>query len=439
MRRVILASCFLAIAGASVATAQTRQEKVLADRKKFEADGFWIYNDFARGLAEAKKSGKPLIVTLRCIPCEECVKLDDELVHEDKRVRSLLEKFVRVRIVSTNGLDLSLFQFDTDQSFAVFLMNADGAIYGRYGTRSHRTSWSDDVSIDGLARALEGALDLHANFPRNKAELDLKRGPAPEVASPELFPSLKSRYTSKVDFDSKPVASCIHCHQIGDAQRDFYRAMKSPMPTHVLFPFPHPKILGLVLNPRERATIMKVEKGSPAEKAGLQEGDRIIRLEGQSLLSIADFQWVLHRTSPDTQALKIEISRGEATKALTFELPKGWRQRDDISWRASTWGLRRMALGGLKLSELSDPERKKFPGDMALRIEHVGQYGAHAAAQNAGFKKDDVIISIDGLTNLSRETDALAHLLTTRRPGERVPVRLIRNGKELTLMLPMQP
>ena len=27
---------------------------------------------------------------------------------------------------------------------------------------------------------------------------------------------------------------------------------------------------------------------------------------------------------------------------------------------------------------------------MALKVKHVGQYGAHAAAKNAGFQKDDV-------------------------------------------------
>ena len=112
------------------------------------------------------------------------VKLDDDLVNQDKRLRPLLEKFVCVRVVSTNGLDLSLFQFDYDQSFAAFLLNADGTVYGRFGTRSHRTSWSDDVSIEGLAQALKGGLELHERYPKNKAGLAGKKGPAPAVASP---------------------------------------------------------------------------------------------------------------------------------------------------------------------------------------------------------------------------------------------------------------
>src|SRR6185436_17612370 len=107
-----------------------------------------------------------------------------------------LDKFVCARVVSTNGLDLSLFQFDTDQSFAVFLLNADKTIYGRFGTRSHRTEWVGDVSLKGLAAALQGALALHADYPRNRDALASKRGPAPEVPSPEQYPSLKSKYTA---------------------------------------------------------------------------------------------------------------------------------------------------------------------------------------------------------------------------------------------------
>src|SRR4051812_41115274 len=65
----------------------TREQKVRADRKKVEAQGLWIYNDLAKGFAEARRTGKPLLVVLRCIPCEECVKLDDDLVDQDPAVR----------------------------------------------------------------------------------------------------------------------------------------------------------------------------------------------------------------------------------------------------------------------------------------------------------------------------------------------------------------
>ena len=68
------------IAAANSVFAQTREEQVRGDREKVEADGFWIYNDLPAAFAQAKRENKPIIVVLRCIPCHECVKLDDELV-----------------------------------------------------------------------------------------------------------------------------------------------------------------------------------------------------------------------------------------------------------------------------------------------------------------------------------------------------------------------
>ena len=66
---------------------KTREQKVREDREKVEAEGFWIYNDLPKAFAEARQTGKPILVVLRCIPCEECVKLDDELMDQDPVIR----------------------------------------------------------------------------------------------------------------------------------------------------------------------------------------------------------------------------------------------------------------------------------------------------------------------------------------------------------------
>jgi len=48
--------------------AENRDTKVLNDRTDVLSGGRWIYNDFPKGVAEAKHTGKPLLVVLRCIP-----------------------------------------------------------------------------------------------------------------------------------------------------------------------------------------------------------------------------------------------------------------------------------------------------------------------------------------------------------------------------------
>jgi hypothetical protein len=446
MHRIIVVSFVAWFALVSLANAQTREQKVRADKEKVEAAGFWIYNDLPKAFAEAKKSGKPLVVALRCIPCEECVKLDDDLVDQDERLQAVLDQFVRVRVVSANGLDLSLFQFDTDQSFAVFMLNADGTIYGRYGTRSDHAHWADDVSIEGLTKALAGALELHADYPKNKAALAAKRGPKSDFAAPENYPTLKDKYGSQLNYEGNVVQSCIHCHQIGDAQRQMARDKSVVLPDKVLFPYPHPKSIGLILDPKERATVLRVEPGSLAEKAGFKAGEVIETLDGQPILSMADVQWVLHHVPAEGDTVVAMVKYASnlggliGRKARALQLPANWRQQDDIAWRASSWELRRIGLGGLFLKDVS-PElrtKNKLPAEgLALRVQHAGEYPPHNVALQAGFRKEDVLIEFDGRTDLVRETDLLRYTLNEKKPGETVPVTVVREGKKVELTLPI--
>ncbi|MEO1528266.1 MAG: Trx7/PDZ domain-containing (seleno)protein [Planctomycetota bacterium] len=341
--------CFFS---SSASRADERDQIVRSDRKKVEAEGFWLYNDIPGALKEAEKTGKPIVVVLRCLPCEECVKLDDELVDTDPVIRPLLEQFVCVRQVATNGLDLETFQYDTDQSFAVFFLAADKTIYGRFGTRSHRTEWYGDVSLKGLAKALKRVLEMHARHDEIKDSLAGKRGQPLEYASPERYPSLKDDFTDSLNYEGNVVKSCIHCHQIGDARREYYWQAKKPIPDKVLWPYPHPKTLGLIMDPNELATVKEVTPGSVAADAGFRQGDVIDALEGQPLLSIADIQWVLDQVDSAGGEIVADVTRQNRQGKLRLKLEEGWRKNGDLSWRVSTWGLRRMASGGMVLEPI---------------------------------------------------------------------------------------
>ena len=50
-------------------------------------------------------------------------------------------------MVQANGIDLSLFQFDYDLTFAAFFMNADRTIYGRYGIRPSQEDPGKNISL----------------------------------------------------------------------------------------------------------------------------------------------------------------------------------------------------------------------------------------------------------------------------------------------------
>jgi serine protease Do len=433
----IMAASF---AAPSTLQAQTRLERVLQDKVDINSKGFWIYNDLPSGFEAAKNSGQPMIITLRCIPCEECVKLDEELIESDEELKELLNQFVRVRVVATNGLDLSLFQYDYDQSFAILILNPDGTLYARYGTRSDRTEWQEDVSLEGLAETLRAALKVHRDYPNNRESLLGKQGSTPLFDQPQNARLHQGRFPSQLVFNDNVVKNCIHCHMIGDAQRDHFRRDGKPVPTEFLFQYPHPKILGLIMDPTTRSTLKSVVQGSAAEQAGFRQGDRIDSIGGQPILSIADMQWVFHGLT-DEKSVQAVVARGNQEVKLTLPLAPHWRENDDLSWRVSTWPMRAMVAGGLKLTAASNEIRRELnlpSKTMGLIVEHVGQYGKHAVAKQAGFQKGDVIVSYDGRQDLVRETDLIAYGMRHTKPDEQIVVKIIRNGKPLQLKLRMQ-
>ena len=75
---------------------------------------------------------------------------------------------------------------------------------------------------------------------------------------------------------------------------------------------------------------------------------------------------------------------------------------------------------------------------MALRVKHVGEYGTHATAKKAGFKKDDIVVGMDGATSRFSEGELIGYLLDKHRPGEQIKVMVLRGAERTEFTLPMQ-
>ena len=100
-----------------------------------------------------------------------------------------------------------------------------------------------------------------------------------------------------------------------------------------------------------------------------------------------------------------------------------------------------MATGGLVLKELTSRERRDnelAAEAVGLKVNYVGQYDEHAAGKRAGFQKEDVIVQVGELKTHMSESELLGHLVRERKPGERVPVTVLRGEERLELKLPMQ-
>ncbi len=432
----LLASGLLSTAFADAV--KDREGAVRKDKADMQNDSRWIYNDWQKGFAEAKRTGKPLLIVLRCVPCLSCMGLDASVL-TSTNLMPLLDQFVCVRLINANAIELAKFQFDYDLSFSTLFFNGDGTLYGRYGSWSHQKDPQEKTTV-GYQRSLEAALAIHTAYPVNKAALVGKQGGPTPFATPIEIPLLAGRYKRDLDWEGKVVGSCVHCHQIGDAYRSYYRDAGKPLPNDLIYPMPMPDTVGVTLEPDHIAKVKSVAPGSIAAKAGVQAGDDVTMLGGQLLLSIADFAWALHRAA-DTATVSAKVRRGGKDVALLLELPTGWRTKSDISRRVGTWPMRAMAFGGMSLVDLSDSDRatRGLANDkLALHVKGLGQYGKHAAAKNAGFQKDDVLLELNGKSTRITEGELIGQLLQQTKPGEKLKATVLRGDKRVELLLPMQ-
>lgn len=434
---VVLLALALAVAGRAAAV-KDREGAVRGDKAKMENDARWIYNDVDRGFAEAKQSGKPLLVVLRCVPCLSCVGLDAQVLTEPA-LAPLLDQFVCVRLINANAINLARFQFDYDLSFSTLIFNADGTLYGRYGSWTHQTDPEARETI-GYRKALEGSLALHRGYPANRATLAKKQGGPTPFRTPVEIPGLAERYGRELNWGGEVVKSCVHCHQVGEAFRAYYRDKGEQVPLERIYLMPAAETIGLSLAPDHAARVTAVAAGSAAAQAGFKPGDDIALLGGQPLISVADFSWALHM-APESGEVAVQVARAGAMVALRLSLADGWRMKADISRRVGTWSMRAMATGGLVLADLDDEARRQRGlalAELALLVKGMGQAGKHGAAKRAGFLKDDVIVAIDGLAGRLSEGELIGRLLQSSKIGDAVQVTVLRGKGRLAIKLPMQ-
>jgi len=336
---------------------------------------------------------------------------------------------VCVRLVQMNGLELSQFQFDYDQTFAVLFLNPDGTVYGRYGTRAGSgPNSTTHVSLASLGKAMERALALHQGYPGNRSKLAGKRGPAPPFRTVNDMPWMKDR-----PLRTMVNKGCIHCHQARDmVLREKWLARQ--LAPADLWVYPLPENTGMKLEVDDGLRVASVTAGSPAAQAGIRPGDELRALEGHPLVSQADVQWILN-SAPDTCRLSAEVVRGGQPRTVSIPLAGEWKHTD-ISWRVSSGpGLR----WGIWSQPLSAEEREKRaipPGSVAMEVKNLFAPRADPL-RAAGLRPGDVIVAADGKSAFANEGEFLAYLRLTHPPGDRAKLTVLRAGQRLDLDVPM--
>lgn len=396
---------------------------------------FWIYNDLAGAIEQAKKTDRPIFVTFRCVPCKKCAGFDAEVAKGSEGVKKLAqEKFVSLRQVEMKGVDLSQFQFDYDLNWAAMFINADGTVYARYGTQS--VDGPDAYnSIASLEKTMARVLELHANYQKVKASLAAKRGPDKPYKTGLEMPGMED----KAKLAGETVRqNCIHCHMIHDAEQNQWRK-EGTLTMDRLQRYPLPDVIGMHIDPVDGRRIQKVTDGSAVAKVGLAVGDEITHVNGQPITSIADIQWVLHNTPDADASIEVTINHGGASQTKQVALAKGWR-KTDIGWRRSRMTLR--PSPGFWAAPAGEKEMKALgalapEGGRPLRVLFIGNQPEGKSAQNAGLKVGDLIVAINGQA-MNLTTDSFQTWVRLNcKGGEKLALKVVRDGKQMDIAVPL--
>jgi serine protease Do len=136
----------------------------------------------------------------------------------------------------------------------------------------------------------------------------------------------------------------------------------------------------------EGALVSMVEKGGPAEKAGLEPGDVIRKVNGQRIVSSGDLPALISLATPG-EKVTIEVWRKGATKEVTAQLANVNEKTDTVAAAKPE----KQGRLGLALRPLEQAEKRESGLSEGLVIEN-----ASGAAAMAGVEAGDVLLAING-------------------------------------------
>jgi len=311
------------------------------------------------------------------------------------------------------GVNLNLFDFDYDLTWAGFFLSANEQMYGRYGGRD-ASSADGQMSLAGLRHAMAAALATHRRISNIGPA-----SPPTAVQTVEQYPAAQRRQAD----------ACIHCHHVYDFRREALQTA-AKWRLDELWVYPFPENVGLTLDVDEGDRVKSVADNSPAAAAGLRAGDCLQAVNGVPTASLADVQYGLQR-SPAQGIIPITWMRAGKMLASNLDVPSGWR-KTDISWRWSLRGLEPSSW--VHGDDLTSEEKKKLGlGERQLAF-FQGNFLSIPARQ-AGIRQNDVIIGLDGKKLEMTAQQFQAFVKLNYKLGDHVTYNLLRAGMRLDVSL----
>jgi serine protease Do len=160
------------------------------------------------------------------------------------------------------------------------------------------------------------------------------------------------------------------------------------------------------LGKAQGALINRIEPGAPADKAGLEAGDVIIKIDGKPIEKSSDLPRLVGNTKPGTKS-NLTIFRRGATKELSIviaELEPERVAKKPVEVEEKPKAANSVQGLGLVVADLTDLQKAELKIKGGVRVESLME-----PAIRAGLREGDVILAV-GNIEVSQVKDFAAAL-----------------------------
>ncbi len=165
-----------------------------------------------------------------------------------------------------------------------------------------------------------------------------------------------------------------------------------------------------------------MEKGGPADKAGVEAGDVILRFDGKPVNSSEDLPRVVGGTKPGSR-VAIQIWRNKTARDLQVAVA----ELSDERARQARGGKPQPQVGsrfGMGLTELTEAQRKELKVEGGILLD-----SAQGAAAQAGLRRGDVILAVNNQD--VKSVEQFLQLMGGFEKGRIVALLVRRGGNSL--------
>lgn len=163
--------------------------------------------------------------------------------------------------------------------------------------------------------------------------------------------------------------------------------------------------------------------GSPAEMAGLRDGDIVTIFDGNAVTTGNELRRAL-RATPIGKSVAVELLRDGVPMTVTL-----------VTISPDAYNTRAVApAAGNGYWGVSSLRRVSVPGTNLYGVR-LGSVSSNRPADIAGLKEDDIVVEFDGQP--VRTTDGLGSYIDHAAPGSVVNVTVFRDGQRLDIPVKM--